>query len=212
MGVDESLPGALAWQRWLGLRRGRRGRCQVTRCPGGLVRCWPAGGDAWDTASQAAANLWWVHLVLSLFQVADRPTQPVGPGPLSQPHRRAGGARSRHGTTDRPGRPQQRHHTISTPTRRIQKQRRLGRDVLCFGGRRRFCGLRFSGQLLQSSTRSSSSQSRQAATGVATRMPQARLLGRAPLATATCGRMGNQNRPAIPLSRRSTGRIVTDKA
>jgi hypothetical protein len=40
----------------------------------------------------------------------------------------------------------------------------------------------------------------------------ASLREREPLATATCGRMGNQNRPAIPLSRRSTGRIVTDKA
>ena len=93
--------------------------------PGGLVRCFPAGGDAWDAASQAAANLWWVHLVLSLFQAADRPTQPVGPGPLSQPRRRAVGARSRQGTTDRPGRPQQQDHhqhahaahSETTPTR-----------------------------------------------------------------------------------------------
>src|SRR5665647_2503255 len=139
MDVDESLPGTLSWQRWLGLRRGRRGRCQVTRWPGGLVRCWPAGGDAWDAASQAAANLWWVHLVLSLFQVADPQLSPLDrvhsasradvlsvPGAVRAPPIDQGGHSSR--------------TTISTPTRRIQKRRRLGRDVLCFGGRRRFCG------------------------------------------------------------------------
>jgi len=177
MDVDESLPGTLAWQRWLGLRRGRRGRCQVTRWPGGLVRCWPAGGDAWDAASQAAANLWWVHLVLSLFQVADPQLSPLDrvhsasradvlsvPGAVRAPPIDQGGHSSR--------------TTISTPTRRIQKRRRLGRDVLCFGGRRRFCGSSILRSALAVKYPFLLLQRRQAATGVATRMPQARLLGR----------------------------------
>ena len=179
MGVDESLPGALAWQRWLGLRLGRRGRCQVTRWSGGPVRCWPAGGDAWDAASHAAVNLWWAHLVLSLFQVADPQLSPLDrvhsasraevlsvPGAVRAPPTDQGGHSSR--------------TTISTPTRRIQKRRRLGRDVLCFGGRRRFCGssilrsafaVPYPFLLLPKPTSCNPS-------GVATRMPQARLLGR----------------------------------
>src|SRR5665811_491344 len=172
MGVDESLPGALAWQRWLGLRRGRRGRCQVTRWPGGLVRCWPAGGDAWDAASQAAANLWWVHLVLSLFQVAEPQLSPLDrvhsasradvlsvPGAVRAPPIDQGGHSSR--------------ATISTPTRRIENDADSAGTSCALEVADASAGLRFSGQLLQSSTRSSSSQSRQAATGVATRMPQA---------------------------------------
>src|SRR5674476_923996 len=142
MDVDESLPGTLAWQRWLGLRRGRRGRCQVTRWPGGLVRCWPAGGDAWDAASRAD--------VLSV------------PGAVRAPPIDQAGHSSR--------------TTISTPTRRIQKRRRLGRDVLCFGGRRRFCGSSILRSALAVKYPFLLLQRRQAATGVATRMPQARLL------------------------------------
>jgi hypothetical protein len=194
------------------LRRGRRGRCQVTRWPGGLVRCWPAGGDAWDAASQAAANLWWVHLVLSLFQVADPQLSPLDrvhsasradvlsvPGAVRAPPIDQGGHSSR--------------TTISTPTRRIQKRRRLGRDVLCFGGRRRFCGssilrsafaVKYPFLLLPKPTSCNRRRNKNAS--------GASLREREPLATATCGRMGNQNRPAIPLSRRSTRRIVTDKA
>jgi hypothetical protein len=210
MGVDKSLPGALAWQRWLGLRRGRRGRCQVTRWPGGLVRCWPAGGDAWD-ASQAAANLWWIHLVLSLFQVADRPTQPVGPGPLSQPRRRAVGARSRQGTTDRPGRAQQQdHHQHAHAAHSETTPTRPGRLVLwrsptlrrVFDSQVSSCSQY---PFLLPKPTSCNRRRNKNASG-------APLREREPLATATCGRMGNQNRPAIPLSRRSTGRIVTDKA
>src|SRR5664280_2105485 len=170
MGVDESLPGALAWQRWLGLRRGRRGRCQVTRWPGGLVRCWPAGGDAWDAASQDAANLWWVHLVLSLFQVADRPTQPAAQTccrcPEPSGHHRSTRAATAAGPPSARPRGAFRNDADSAGTS-------CALEVADASA-----GLRFSGQLLQSSTRSSSSQSRQAATGVATRMPQARPLGR----------------------------------
>src|SRR5450759_4193020 len=63
--------------------------------------------------------------------------------------------------------------TISTPTRRTQKRRRLGRDTLCFGDRRRLSG----SSILRSVLAVNYAfllQHRQTATGIATRMPQAR--------------------------------------
>src|SRR5450759_1815715 len=86
--ADQRLPGALVGQGWLGLGWDRCGRCLVARSPGGLDGCRTSRGDAWDAAGEAAANLGRVGFVLDLFQIADRPTQPVEPAPLGQPRSR----------------------------------------------------------------------------------------------------------------------------